>query len=155
MEHKCKYCKQPKTEAQMAMRGGRVSFMCLECKQSRASLGAGAPKKKAKKVAKPELVLSIPAGGFGVETDRTTPGEHGTDFAAALVCRECHSILSGGEFGIALQCFCGAQEALAELVELKRIKDAGGPFPPEYERRKLLAWQTAFRVCGVIGEPKA
>lgn len=47
------------------------------------------------------------------------------------------------------------KDALAELVELKRIKDAGGPFPPEYERRKLLAWQTAFRVCGVIGEPKA
>jgi hypothetical protein len=88
-----------------------------------------------------------------IETDRTTPGENGTAFAAALVCRECHSILSGGEFGIALQCFCGAQEALAELVELKRMKDLGTT-PAEYERRKLLAWQTAFRVCGVIGEPK-
>jgi hypothetical protein len=87
-----------------------------------------------------------------IETDRNTPGEHGTQFAAPTVCQQCHSILSGGEFGIALQCFCGAQEALAALVELKRMKDAGGG--PDYERRKHAAWREAFRVCGVIGEPK-
>jgi hypothetical protein len=46
-----------------------------------------------------------------------------------------------------------AFDALAELVELKRMKDAGTT-PAEYERRKLIAWQEAFRVCGVIGEPK-
>jgi hypothetical protein len=50
-------------------------------------------------------------------------------------------------------CFCGAQEALAELVELKRMKDTGTA-PAEYERRKLIAWREAFRVCGVIEEPK-
>lgn len=50
-------------------------------------------------------------------------------------------------------CFCGAQDALAELVELKRMKDLGTT-PAEYERRKLIAWQTAFRVCGVVSEPK-
>ena len=43
--------------------------------------------------------------------------------------------------------------ALEELVELKRMKDLGTQ-PAEYERRKLLAWREAFRVCGVIGEPK-
>lgn len=76
-------------------------------------------------------------------------------FVEKDVCAQCYSMLSGGETGLALSCFCGAQDALAELVELKRIKDAGGPFPPEYERRKLLAWQAAFRVCHVIGEPKS
>jgi hypothetical protein len=50
-------------------------------------------------------------------------------------------------------CFCGAQEALAELVELKRMKDADGS-TPEYERRKRIAWEVAFKVCGVIGTPK-
>lgn len=46
-----------------------------------------------------------------------------------------------------------AGDVLRELVELKRMKDASTE-PAEYERRKLLAWQEAFRVCGVIGEPK-
>ena len=46
-----------------------------------------------------------------------------------------------------------AGDALRELVELKRMKDNGAT-PAEYERRKLLAWREAFRVCDVIGEPK-
>ncbi len=49
---------------------------------------------------------------------------------------------------------CAATDALRELVELKRMKDAGTT-PAEYERRKAIAWREAFRVCGVIGEPKA
>lgn len=87
-------------------------------------------------------------------TDHTTPGDAGTAFKAELVCKECHSILSGGEFGIALACFCGAQEALAELVDLKRLKDAGAIPLEQYERRKLQAWREAFRICHVVAEPK-
>jgi hypothetical protein len=43
--------------------------------------------------------------------------------------------------------------ALHELVELKRMKDSGAT-PAEYERRKLQAWRTAFRVCDVVGDPR-
>ena len=46
-----------------------------------------------------------------------------------------------------------AGDALRELVELKRMKDSGAT-PAEYERRKLQAWREAFRVCGVVGDPK-
>jgi hypothetical protein len=74
-------------------------------------------------------------------------------FKEADVCANCFSMLRGGDTGIALECFCGAQEALAELVELKRMKDADGA-TPEYERRKQLAWEAAFKICGVIGAPK-
>jgi hypothetical protein len=42
---------------------------------------------------------------------------------------------------------------LEQLVELKRMKDTGGA-TPEYERQKAIAWREAFRVCGVVGEPK-
>ena len=65
-------------------------------------------------------------------------------------CQQCHAFAANM---CDLECFCGAQDALAELVELKRMKDAGTT-PTEYERRKLIAWREAFRVCGVIGEPK-
>jgi len=87
-----------------------------------------------------------------VKTSRE-PGEAGGSFKAVHVCGQCFSLLQGGEFGIALTCFCGAQAALFELVELKRMKDSGTT-PAEYERRKHAAWQEAFRICGVIGEPK-
>jgi hypothetical protein len=66
-----------------------------------------------------------------------------------IMCIAC-GIHVGGDLDV---CVCSAHEALAELVELKRMKDAGTQ-PAEYERRKLIAWQEAFRVCGVIGEPK-
>jgi hypothetical protein len=49
-------------------------------------------------------------------------------------------------------CDCDAAESLRELVELKRMKDAGGG--PDYERRKAIAWRNAFRVCGVVEVPK-
>lgn len=65
-------------------------------------------------------------------------------------CDVCHSV---AHIMDNCECFCGAQEALKELVELKRMKDSGTT-PAEYERRKLQAWREAFRVCGVIGEPK-
>ena len=81
------------------------------------------------------------------------PGPTGGAFVAVHVCGQCWSPLQGGDFGLALDCFCGAQAALFELVELKRMKDAGGA-APEYEHRKALAWREAFRICGVIGEPK-
>lgn len=45
------------------------------------------------------------------------------------------------------------EDALRELVELKRMKDAGVT-SAEYERRKHLAWQNAFRVCGLVEDPK-
>ncbi len=75
----------------------------------------------------------------------------GVSFKSQDVCEQCFSMLRGG--AVPLDCFCNAQEALAELVELKRMKDSMGA-TPEYERRKLLAWREAFRVCGVIEEPK-
>lgn len=43
--------------------------------------------------------------------------------------------------------------ALQELVDLKRMKDAG-LVTPEYERRKLLAWREAYRILGFADEPK-
>jgi hypothetical protein len=46
-----------------------------------------------------------------------------------------------------------AGDALRELVELKRMKDAGA-VSSEYERRKLIAWREAFRACGVVEEPR-
>lgn len=46
-----------------------------------------------------------------------------------------------------------AGDALRELVELKRMRDTTGA-TPEYERRKALAWREAFRVCGVLEDPK-
>lgn len=55
--------------------------------------------------------------------------------------------------GVDNRCACDASEALRELVELKRIKDLQGE-TLEYRRRKILAWQTAFRLCGVIADPK-
>lgn len=75
----------------------------------------------------------------------------GAVFKEADVCQNCYGPLIGG--AVSVDCFCGAQDALAELVELKRMKDAGTE-PAEYERRKHLAWQEAFRVCNVIGVPK-
>jgi hypothetical protein len=77
----------------------------------------------------------------------------GMRFHEENVCGNCFGPLQGGDTGLALECFCGAQEALAELVELKRMKDADGS-TPEYERRKRIAWEVAFKVCGVIGTPK-
>lgn len=46
-----------------------------------------------------------------------------------------------------------AGDALRELVELKRMKDAGN-VTAEYERRKLIAWREAFAAVGVVGDPK-
>lgn len=51
------------------------------------------------------------------------------------------------------ECACDATAALRELVDLKRMKDAGST-AAEYERRKLNAWRTAFRVFGYVGDPK-
>ena len=45
------------------------------------------------------------------------------------------------------------EDALRELVELKRMKDAGN-VTAEYERRKLIAWREAFRALGIPGDPK-
>lgn len=74
----------------------------------------------------------------------------GMPFKEQKLCERCNA---EAPYTCDVECFCGAQDALAELVELKRMKDAGTT-PAEYERRKLLAWREAFRVCGVIGEPK-
>lgn len=45
------------------------------------------------------------------------------------------------------------EDALRELVELKRMKDAGGA-TDEYRRRKLIAWRNAFRALDIIGDPR-
>jgi hypothetical protein len=66
-----------------------------------------------------------------------------------VMCIAC-GIEVGGDMDV---CVCKASEALHELVELKRMKD-GGTTPAEYERRKHLAWKSAFRVCNVIEDPK-
>lgn len=81
----------------------------------------------------------------------TTQGLHGATFKAEAVCDQCFSLLRDRPFP--LDCFCGAQDALAVLVELKRLRDSGTA-PAEYERRKLAAWTEAFRVCGIIEAPK-
>lgn len=47
-----------------------------------------------------------------------------------------------------------AEEVLAELVELKRMKDSGSCLA-EYERRKLIAWRNAFRLLGIHDDPKS
>lgn len=80
--------------------------------------------------------MSVPVTGMNFKTQRW--------------CEHCHA--AAPHIGD-VECFCGAQDALAQLVELKRMKDAGGA-TPEYERQKLIAWREAFRVCGVVGEPK-
>lgn len=64
-----------------------------------------------------------------------------------LMCLSCERELIGND------CSCDATEALRELVELKRMRDAGTA-PAEYERRKLSAWRTAFRVFGYVGDPR-
>lgn len=76
MDFTCKYCDKTRTESQMAIRGGKVSHMCLDCKQSRTGLASAVPPKKAKRKAAPaaELALSIPAGGFGIEASITDEG---------------------------------------------------------------------------------
>jgi hypothetical protein len=83
--------------------------------------------------------------------DELTHGLQGAKFKAQAICEQCFSLLRGG--AVPLDCFCGAQDVLEELVELKRLKDTSGD-SPEYQRRKLLAWREAFRVCGIIEEPK-
>lgn len=45
------------------------------------------------------------------------------------------------------------EDALRELVELKRMKDASGP-TDEYKRRRLIAWRNAFRALDIIGDPR-
>lgn len=65
-----------------------------------------------------------------------------------IMCIACEREIIGND------CACDATEALRELVELKRMKDAGSA-PAEYERRKLAAWREAFRTCGVVEEPKS
>lgn len=64
-----------------------------------------------------------------------------------MMCIACERAILEGD------CACDANEALRELVELKRMKDAGAT-PAEYERRKVSAWRTAFRVFGYVGDPK-
>jgi hypothetical protein len=86
-------------------------------------------------------------------TETREPGEAGGSFKAVHVCGQCWSRLQGGDTGIALECFCGSQAALFELVELKRMKDAGGA-SPEYERRKAIAWREAFKIAGILEDPK-
>jgi hypothetical protein len=75
----------------------------------------------------------------------------GMAFKAQRWCERCHQ---AAPHLAEVPCFCGAQDALAELVELKRMKDSGSA-PVEYERRKLAAWREAFRVCGVVEDPKS
>jgi hypothetical protein len=67
----CKYCEKEREEAQMVMRAGKPSHMCLECKESRIGLASGAPKKKKnrrKREADAEdLRMMVPGGGYGFE----------------------------------------------------------------------------------------
>lgn len=70
MAIKCKHCEETKDESLMALRVGQPSQVCLECKQSRASLGAGAPKKKQKRKQRPDVDeqrLTMPGGGHGFD----------------------------------------------------------------------------------------
>lgn len=80
---KCKHCKVEKPESDMALWAGKPSMVCLECKPkhptgagARPASANGAAQKKAKraKAETPELVLSIPAGGFGVDAQITEEG---------------------------------------------------------------------------------
>lgn len=48
---------------------------------------------------------------------------------------------------------CDFEDALRELVELKRRKDSGC-VGADFERRWLLAWRAAFAICNVVGDPK-
>jgi hypothetical protein len=66
---------------------------------------------------------------------------------SSIMCIACEREIIGND------CACDATEALRELVELKRMKDADSA-PAEYERRKLIAWRDAFRVFGYVGDPK-
>lgn len=47
-----------------------------------------------------------------------------------------------------------ATQVLEELVELKRMKDAGTAEPADYRHRKVIAWRNAFRLFGIHEEPK-
>lgn len=79
MAIKCKYCEETKDDSLMAIRAGKPSKVCLECKQSRTGLGAGAPSKKKKtrrgKAEKAvDLRLTIPGGGYGFDAFLTDDG---------------------------------------------------------------------------------
>lgn len=73
----CKYCEVEKEESSMAVRGGKPSKVCIECKENRAGLGAGAPKKKkARRKREPadELRMTVPGGGHGFDAFITEDG---------------------------------------------------------------------------------
>jgi hypothetical protein len=44
MTIKCKHCEAEKPESEMALRAGKPSRVCIECKEKR---GGGTPRKKA------------------------------------------------------------------------------------------------------------
>lgn len=78
----CKKCEVDKPEDQMVVRRGVAIRLCREClSNARRKKGSGTSKKKAtttrrKRVeSPPELVLTLPAGGFGV-TSRVTDEGH-------------------------------------------------------------------------------
>jgi hypothetical protein len=87
---KCKHCDAEKPEDQMAIRAGKPSKVCLECKEKRvglASAGGGRSKangratskkktaaaRRAKRVAT-ELELTLPSAGYGCVARVTDEG---------------------------------------------------------------------------------
>ena len=70
-----------------------------------------------------------------------------TGAATVSLCANCSELLE--ELGHSDQ----VEDALRELVELKRMKDATGP-TDEYRRRHLIAWRNAFRALDIVGDPK-
>jgi len=63
------------------------------------------------------------------------------------ICPSCHE-------EVYLLDFDNVEDALRELVELKRLKDAGAADDAEYRRRSLIAWRNAFRALDIVGTPR-
>lgn len=75
----CKHCNVEKEESQMAIRAGKPSRVCIECKEkkrggrhSKKSPSAVSRRRKAEPAA--ELEIDVPGGGHGFKASLTDEG---------------------------------------------------------------------------------